>query len=373
MARRSSGEGTVCRRTDGRWAASVQVGGKRFWVYGQTRKEATERLQELQAKARDGALVAPSRLTVEQFLMQWISSVRLTRRLSTVHGYEDVVTVHLIPALGAIKLQKLTAAHLLMLYKQKREAGLSARRVGIIHAVLRAALGDAVRWGLVASNVAATVKPPRQEERELPMWTRDEMRRFVAVATASSDPYAAALILLLTLGLRLSELLGLCWDAVDLDAGTVTVSKALVWAGKQAVWGKPKSKAGYRALPLPVLARDALMRLRAWQEETGVAGRNTDGRVVCTATGGIPTANCLKRVLWRLCDEAGIPRLNVHGLRHAFASVLIAGGVDIKQAQALLGHSRAVTTVDTYAALLPAPNGAQAVAAMVQERVTRDV
>lgn len=361
---RSAGEGTIALRVDGRWSARIQIAGKRYCVYGKTRKEAAERLQALQQQHGQGFLVQPSKLTVADFLTQWLDSAKLTCKPSTFHGYAVVVRCLLVPAVGAVKLQKLVPTHLVKLYQQKRQDGLSPRRVAIIHAVLRRALAEAVRWRLVPRNVAADVSPPRQESAEPRVWGLTEVRRFVDTAQASESRYAPALVITLALGRRAGELLGLRWESVDLERGQVVIDRALTWVGGKAVWGSPKSRAGRRVLPLPEPARQALHALRRRQAEerlrAGTEWKDTDGRVVTTATGGVPILNRCKETLDRLSVQASVPRLTVHQLRHQCASLLFASGADVKQVQTFMGHSRASVTLDVYTHLLAGADGEMA-------------
>jgi integrase len=353
---RSAGEGSITRRSDGRWFGRLQVAGRRYCVYGKSRKEAAHKLQALRQQQGQGLLVEPSRLTMADYLGQWLDHARLTCKPSTTHGYTVVVRCHLVPALGTVQLQKLAPAHLVKLYQSKRQQGLSPRRVAIIHAVLHRALAEAVRWRLVPRNVADDVKPPRQDTTEPRVWNLDQVRGFVDTAQGSGSRYAPALVLALALGLRAGELLGLRWESVDLDRGLVVIDRALTWVGSKAMWGSPKSKAGRRVLPLPEPARQALLVVRRRQAENrlraGAEWKDADGRVVTTATGGVPILNRFKDTLDRLCEQAGVPRLTVHQLRHQCASLLFASGADVKQVQHFLGHSRASVTLDIYTHLL---------------------
>lgn len=354
--RRSAGEGTIVQRKDGLWVAGLRAAGKRYWSYGKTRKEVAEKLQALRQQQSHGTLIDTSRATMADFLNQWLESARLTCKPSTVHGYDLVVRCHLVPTIGTVKLQKLGPTHLLKLYQQKLQQGLSPRRVAIIHAVIHRALAEAVRWRLVPRNVADDVKPPRQEHDEPQVWTVEQVRRFMGVSQESDSRYAPALVVTLALGLRVGELLGLRWDSVDWERGQVTVDRALVWVGGRAVWGSPKSKAGKRVLPLPEPAKQALMRLRHQQAQdrlrAGPDWKDTESRIVTSGTGGVPILNRFKDTLTRLCEQAEIPRLTVHQLRHQSASLLFAAGADVKQVQQYLGHSRASVTLDVYAHLL---------------------
>ncbi len=226
---RARGEGSITRYKDGRWAGRLQIAGKRYVVYGATRQEAATKLHALQQQHTQGTLTPPSRITVADYLAQWLQSSELTCKPSTVYGYRVVVQCHLIPELGSIKLQALSPTHLVRLYQQKRQAGLSPRRVQIIHAVIHRALAQAVKWRLVPRNVAADVQPPRRQTTEPQVWTVPQVRRFMETAQAAHDRYAPALVLTLALGLRESELFGLRWESVNWERATVTVDRALTW------------------------------------------------------------------------------------------------------------------------------------------------
>ncbi|HLH24610.1 MAG TPA: tyrosine-type recombinase/integrase [Chloroflexota bacterium] len=364
MARRGNSEGSIYQRSDGYWVAAVSTSGKRRVVYAKTRREVAEKLAALQQAASTGTLVGASRLTVKDFMQQWLDAASLTCKPSTLYGYRVVVRCHLVPEVGALALQKLAAQHIVRLYQAKRQQGLSPRRVQIIHAVLHRALTEAVRWRLVPRNVADDVKPPRQEHQEPRIWSLDEVRAFVNTAQSSADRYAPALVLALALGLRESELLGLRWDSLSTEQGTITVDRALTWVGGVPTWGTPKSRAGRRVLPLPQPAREALARLREQQDQdrfkAGHDWQPTEGRIVTSRVGTVPTPNRLKDTLDRLCARAAVPRLTVHQLRHQCASLLFAAGADIKQVQHFLGHSRASVTLDVYMHLLNATSGEMA-------------
>jgi len=192
------------------------------------------------------------------------------------------------------------------------------------------------------------------------MWSVAEVRRFISSAQASDSRYAPALVLTLCLGIRAGELLGLRWEVVDLERKAVVIDRALTWVGGKAVWGTPKSKAGRRVLALPAPGHQALLAIRHQQAQdrlrAGADWKDSDGRVVTTSTGGVPILNRFKDTLGRLCEQADVPRLTVHQLRHQCASLLFATGADVKQVQHHLGHSRASVTLDIYGHLLAESN-----------------
>ena len=154
--RRVRGEGTVYqRKSDGRWVGSFKTeDGKRKYVYGDTQKEALEKLKNAQREYEQGVLVTGPQQTVKQYLEYWIEDVQKTKiRLTTYQVYRSILRNHLIPGLGHIRLQKLTAQHVQSFYAKRQREGCSASRVRNIHVVLHNALGHAKRLKLVGSNV----------------------------------------------------------------------------------------------------------------------------------------------------------------------------------------------------------------------------
>ncbi len=167
--RRGHGEGSIKQRADGLWEARVSLeGGKRKSLYGKTRREAQDKLRAALRDADAGLDIGTARQTVGQFLNSWLEDViKPAKAPKTVATYADIVRLHLIPGIGHHQLSQLTPQHVAYLLKAKQEANLSPRMVHHIRAVLRTALNQAIRWGLLARNVAALVEPPRQVRREI--------------------------------------------------------------------------------------------------------------------------------------------------------------------------------------------------------------
>ena len=166
MGKRGSGEGSIYRRSDGRWVGVVDLGwldGKRNRrsMYAKTRKEVQEKLNIALTAHRKGLSFQSDRLTVREFLSDWLSeSVKPAVRPRTYQSYAELVRLHLEPSLGRIRLSKLTPRDVQKLINSKLNKGLSSRRVQYIHAVLRKALGQAEKWGFVARNVAKLADIP---------------------------------------------------------------------------------------------------------------------------------------------------------------------------------------------------------------------
>ena len=163
MARRGHGEGSVYRRKDGRWVASITLEHrKRKYFYGDTRKEVQEKLKVALHEQQQGTLATGSYQLLGAYLEQWIEQVyRPSVKELSYQEYHSAVRKHLVPGLGHIPVQKLTAAKVQDFYTQKLSEGLAPRTITFIHAVLHSALENAVKWGLVSRNVAKLVSLPR--------------------------------------------------------------------------------------------------------------------------------------------------------------------------------------------------------------------
>ena len=297
------------------------------------------------------------RETVGQFLERWLKDcAKLRLRPRTFEGYEQIVEQHLKPMIGTVELQKLMPHHVQRLLTEKTKVGLSPRRVGYIRAVLRTALNQALKWQLVAWDVATLVDVPRAQRYEPQVLTPDQARSLLEAA--NEHRVGAVFSVALAVGLRLGEALGLAWENVDLDKGTLTVRQALqriTGRGLQLV--EPKSKRSLRTIALPDATVSALKRHRARQnrERLVAGGKWSDSGLVFTSTLGTPLDDSnVRGVFTELLDAAGLTRMRIHDLRHTCASLLLAQGVHPRVVMEILGHSQISLTLDTYSHVLPA-------------------
>ena len=175
MAKRGNGEGSISRRKDGIYMARYWVdapdGRKRKTIYGkkgEKRQDVADRLAEALGNRSKGLVFDADNKKVEEYLERWLNdSVRGSVKPVTFESYSRLVRVHVVPALGRVKLEKLSPAHLQGFYRQKLDAGLSPRTVQYLHVVLHRALKQALRWGLVPRNVSEAVDPPRVHREEI--------------------------------------------------------------------------------------------------------------------------------------------------------------------------------------------------------------
>lgn len=350
MAKRGNGEGSIYQRSDGRWVAQVSLEtGKKKCIYGRTRADVSKKLPTALKAQQDNLPVPSDRLTVAKFLADWLVTAKPGLRPRAYDSYEQIVRVHLTPALGKKVLTRLTPGDLQMLLARKSEAGLSAVRVGYIRTVLRVALGCAVKWSLVSRNIAALTDAPRVDETEVIPFTPDEARTFIQAVRG--DRLVALYTVALSIGLRQGEALGLRWQDIDLDDGLLNVRFALQRLKGKYEFVEPKTKRSRRSIPLPSFAITALREHRKRQlEERLRAGSEWDDRglVFATERGRPLDGSNTTRRFQKLVAAAGLPRQRFHDMRHCAASLLLAQGVHPRVVMEILGHSRISLTMDRY-------------------------
>ncbi len=358
--RRGNGEGSISRRKDGLWMARYWVetpkGLKRKSVYGKTREEVRDKMVKALADRADGLVFDDDNVTVGEYLDSWLQSVvRGSVRQSTYERYEVAVRVHIKPALGRLKLAKLTPARVQSFYRGKLDDGCAPASVNKLHVTLHKALDQAVKWHMVPRNVAEAVRAPRPAPKEMRPLSPDETRRFIQAACG--DKLEALYVLAVHTGMRQGELLGLKWQDVDLENGKLSVRHTVTKSGGRLLLGEPKTKKSRRTIILGAGAVSALREHLAGQvkeiERLGDLYRD-EGLVFASEVGTIMNpANLRKRSFASLLVRAKLPRIRFHDLRHTCATLLFGRGVHPKYVQELLGHSNIAITLDTYSHVIP--------------------
>ena len=267
------------------------------------------------------------------WLDRWLVEIAEPRvRRSTFPSYEAIVRNHLEPTLGRQRLSKLTPETVLRYMQKKRAESLSARSVQFQHAVLRKALGDAERLGLVTRNVAKLATPPSPERREVEAVSSERARAILAAV--AGDLIAAIVEVALTMGIRQGEILGLAWRDVDFRDGTLTVRQTLARdAQSKDGWrlDRPKTARSRRTLAAPSNLMQRLRAQHARQAEerlrVGRHWRNNDRDLVFTDEWGGPLGgDTVTPRFGQLLRAAGLPPMRFHDLRHAAASMMLAAG-----------------------------------------------
>ena len=357
--RRGNNEGSIYRRKDGYWVGQYGVetatGRKTRYIYGKRREEVREKFTKAIAD-RDGGLVYDAdNLTVGEYMDRWLNdSVRDTVRQRTWERYEQFVRVHLTPALGKIKLAKLTPAHVRGLYRDKLNSGLAPRTVLHIHRAFSKALKQAAADGLIPRNPAAPVKPPQPRGEEIRPLNREQVR--VLFEAASGDRLEALYIVAVTAGLRRGELQGLQWDDLDLDAGMLQVRRTCSEPKGGHIFEAPKSGKGRNVrLTQSAVAALRMHRRRQLEERMYKADLWQEQGLVFPSTVGTPLwGGNLNRAFKATLQRAGLPKsTRFHDLRHTCATLLLKQGVNPKFVQELLGHADISLTLNVYSHVLP--------------------
>jgi len=363
MSRRGHSEGTIHRRNDGRWAAALSLGHqggrrRRRYFYGKTRAEVAKKLQEAQRTVSDGGPIPPERQTVATLLETWLENGAARRvRPRTIERYKEIVSLHLIPSLGDVRLSKLSPVDVEKMMSNALAKGAAPRSVSHFRAVLRTALNAGMRWGWINRNAAALCEPPRVGSVE---------RRVLGVADAKAvleavrgDRLEALYTVSLACGLRQGEALALDWAAVDLDSGAIRVARSLERLDGQWHFSEPKTRSARRVVPLPEPVTVALRGHRSRQlQERLQAGPAWEGErwgalVFVTETGSPLSGSHVLRRLRKLLAMASLDSMRYHDLRHGAASLMAAQGVPPRVAMEVLGHADFSTTMNIYAHVAP--------------------
>lgn len=358
---RGHNEGSIYLRQDGRWAATVNLGyegGRRVRksFYAKTRRDVQEKLTKALREIQLGhAVRSDDRETMAAYLVRWLdTSARQRVRPRTLHGYRQIVDNHLVPAIGRIPLAKLAPADLQAMLNARSAAGASPQTVRNIHAVLRRALNQAVRWQLVTRNVASMVDLPRAERHEVAALSPAGAR--AVLDAVRGDRLEGLVTLTLLTGMRQGEALGLRWQDVDLEAGTLSVRHALQRLDGKAQLVEPKTTRSRRNLPLSPALVAALRehRKRQLEERLWAGSRWQEADYVFSTRIGTPLDGTeVTKRFQALLAAGGAPRMRFHDLRHGAASLLLAQGVHPRVVMEQLGHSTIALTMNTYSHVVP--------------------
>jgi len=293
--------------------------------------------------------------TVHDACESWLKTCeRNGLERSTMKAYRSHARIHIEPKIGSLLVSELARADVRDFMDDMLDDGISRALVKKIMVSLRAVLADALEREWVDHNVAAEVKVKRSNGRDrkrIVIPTKDEIRTIIEKAPES---HRVMFTLAIFTGMRISELRGLVWGAVDLDRKLI---KVIQRADEYGELGAPKSRAGEREIPM---APTVVKALEAWK----TSGLTTvDGLVFPNSAGKIQNySNIYNRVFKpmlvanSITDENGDAKFGIHALRHAAASLFIEQGWNPKKIQTLLGHASINMTMDVYGHLFESPD-----------------
>lgn len=381
MARRAAGDGALFKRSDGYWVGGIELppgpDGKRQFkrVVRKSRNDVINAVRDMRKDAALGQIATAPTTTVGKWLDYWQAEILPHRKIrpSTIASYRTTIRLHLTPNIGAKRLDKLSAAEVRALYTT-----CEGRIAQKCDQVLRLAVNAAVREGVVVANVMDRVDKPGHTPKPQHAFDAATSMHIIATAVATQGRmWGARWALGFVTGARESEVLGLEWDRVDLDAGTIDISRQLLrmqkahgcgapvdgvypcgkvrssfcpsahWdfpPGMQwwectgtLVWTEPKSRAGVRLIPLVPAMVDVLRSIAD-------TGPNPHGLVFHHPDGSPITQDQDQRAWKELLIGAKVPHAPQHSIRHSTATLLLESGVDGHIVQSVIGHSDIAVT-----------------------------
>ena len=370
-SRGAQGGGSIRKRPDGRWEARYTTGfdpktGRQIQrsIYGKTQKEVRQKLNQVTAEIDAGDYLEPSGMKLRDWLDSWLADYSGDKKYSTMKHYRAACETHIKPHLGDVPLSKLNAVMVQKFYNslshpEDGEKALSPKTVKNVHGILSKAMSQAVRNGLIKFNPCEGAVLPKVSKKEIRPLSNEQVKGLLELADRD-EVYGILLKLIVLTGLREAEAMGLTWDCVDFEKGTILVNKQLQKRPKSAggmVFSSLKNGKPRLLRPAPYVMQ--LLRQRqeqqrkqrleageAWEEwhDAQVKG----SLVFTTLTGSYLSPQTVYNHFKVMAAKLGVPNARVHDLRHTFAVLSLENGDDIKTVQGNLGHATAAFTLDVY-------------------------
>ena len=358
--KRANGEGSIRKRSDGRWEGRYTAGydpetGKRITknVLGKTQAEVKEKLSKAIEESKKLDIVRSDEYTVAEWLRLWYELyAKPNIRPTTADSYRLGIEKHVIPRIGDIKLNKLTSREIQKMYKdlqengrlrksqKSKQPGLSNSTVRGIHMMLHNALDRAVKERLILRNPTEDCIIPKIQKQEMKILLPEDMKTYLEAANKRG--VLPMFYLELVSGVRKGELVALLWDDLDIEQRTISVSKqALSRPGGEIVVNRPKTENSIRAISIPQEAVDLLVEEHQ---------KHPDNPYMFPSpkTGEMYYPDSVVNLHKKLLQDAGLEHIRFHDLRHTFATIALQNGVDVKTVSSMLGHYDAGFTLRTY-------------------------
>lgn len=369
--KRSNGDGSIRQRKDGTWEGRYTCGtnpanGKpiRKSVYGKSRPEIAEKLRAVTSAIDSGTYFESSeKLTVKEWFQEWFENYMSDKKPLTVKQYKSMAETHIFPEIGALKLSKLTSAHLTKLYNKLSREGKtittkdrktgkvtvtkepsSPKTIKNVHGIISKALDDAMDQGLVRENVAARAKVPRVEPKEIEPLTEEQQKAFFEAI--KGHDYRWLYTVIVFTGLREAECLGLTWDCIDFQKGTLKVYRQLQ--------KRTKAEGGYQFAALKndktrvIKLSPYVLKIFADLKQKQTESECESIYVFCDPLGQHLSVDTVYSRFKTIAKKIGAPNARVHDLRHTYAVNSLQEGDDYKTVQSNLGHATAAFTLNVY-------------------------
>ncbi|WP_053955917.1 tyrosine-type recombinase/integrase [Inediibacterium massiliense] len=347
-------------------SAGTGSGGKRKkytkTVKVKSDREAEKELVKFVAKVKSSTYIEPSKLTLKSFSEKWLIDYAKPKLApKTIYEYERLLELRIIPALGHLNLSKIKPIHLVEFYSNLQEEGiridgrgkkLSNNTILHYHRFIKNILETAVKWQLISSNPANNVQPPKVKKKEADFYNEEEIKQLITCLENEELKYKVAILVTITAGLRLGELMGLKWNNVDFNTNTIEIVQANQYIPKNGVFSKdPKTETSKRIISLPNPVIDILKQYKIEQTEKRLQCGDmwTDTEYILTQWNGLPMhPNTPSTWFSKFLKKHELRKITFHQLRHTSATMLINAGLNIKALSARLGHSNTSTTLNIY-------------------------
>jgi len=360
-SRSAAGSGTIRQRKDGSWEGRYTVGtdpitGKQIQksIYGKRQAEVRKRLQQICAEIDDGTYIAPSKISVEQWLNTWLEDYCVDVKPRTIEKYSSTVRNRLIPYLGKVKLCDLSTHHIQHVYNAFLRGSdgfkqLSTKSIRDTHGTLHRALEQAVDLNMIKANPSNKCKLPRIEKTEIqPM---DGLQIGSFLQSIKGNRFEFLYLVDLFTGMRLGEILALSWNCIDYERGTIRIYRKLHQLKRCYEFGSLKNDKP-RAIAVAPYVLEVLKEQRKrqalWQLNAGAVWKNKENLIFTDEIGNHLCSNTVRNTLKRITQDMGLSSFRFHDLRHSYAVASLQAGDDIKTLQQNLGHYTAAFTMDVY-------------------------
>ncbi|WP_160690118.1 tyrosine-type recombinase/integrase [Clostridium sp. C2-6-12] len=365
--KKSNGEGSINRYKNG-WRGTITIGrsvdGKliRKQVYGKTKHETIEKMNEFRDKNKRGLIPKNDKITLNEWFKTWLFDFKANEiKASTIQRYDVIYRNYIENSeLAGIKLKDLNAITIQNYYNNLIKMGKTPTAIKILNKALKSCLKYAKKINYIVENCCDNVilpKIPYGGEDKVQVFTLEEQKQFMEII--KNHKHRLEFILTLGTGLRIGELVALKWDNVDFESGNLKVNKS-IWRGYTIIEGKrkfvsqettPKTPTSIREVAIPNKILEELKIHKEKQDEIKEKYKevyNDKGYIFANIIGEHMLSDTLSRSFVKVLKDNGIKHLKFHALRHTYATRLFEKSVQLKTVQKLLGHSSIEITADIY-------------------------